>query len=73
MPRGGWRGGGRPPKAEGIKRDLLGCRVLPENKAWLYAERDRTGKSVGEIVDLAIDTLQASPKKQFPDAPVDED
>ncbi len=71
MPRGGWRGGGRPPKTEGVKRTLLGCRVKDDVKNWLYAEKDRTGASVGEIVDLAVTVLQETPARHLPEATVE--
>ena len=63
MPRGGWRGGGRPPKTKGVKRTLLGCRVKDEVRNWLYSEKERTGYSIGELVDLAVETLQKCPEK----------
>ena len=63
MPRGGWRGGGRPKKDEGTVRELLGCRVKSPVKDWLYSEKERTGRSVGEIVDVAVELLQEHPER----------
>lgn len=68
MARGGWRGGGRPPKTAGVKRILLGCRVKEDIRQWLYAEKDRTGQSVGELVDLAVEVLQEHPDRLPPEA-----
>lgn len=66
MSRGGWRGGGRPAKPDSERRKHIGCRIHPDNYAWLESERERTGHSVGEIVDQAIETLQEHPEKQYP-------
>lgn len=66
MARGGWRGGGRPPKTEGEKREHFGCRLAVRSLDWLKAERERTGKSAGEIVDRAIEVLQDTPKWHYP-------
>lgn len=70
MARGGIRpGSGRPFKKADAKRDTLTCRVDPDVRAWLVTEKDRTGKSVGELVDYAVETLQDSPGRRLPDAP----
>lgn len=66
MPRGGWRGGGRPLKDEGVTRENVGCRVKSVNKVWLESEKERTGRSIGEIVDRAVEVLQEHPEKQYP-------
>ena len=68
MPRGGDRGGRRPKLSETEKRRVLNCRVRPDHYEWLVSERERTNKSTGEIVDLALETLKQSPKKQFPNS-----
>lgn len=73
MPRGGNRPGSGRKLKDDAPREVLNCRVRKDTKDWFTSERERTGRSLGELVDLAADTLQASPKKQFPDAPVDED
>ncbi len=69
MPRGGSRkGSGRPLKTAGEKRDVLNCRIKASNKQWLEQERERVDRSIGELVDLAIEVLQTHPKMQFPEA-----
>jgi hypothetical protein len=65
-PRGGWRGGGRPPKEEGQLREHFGCRIKAANLTWLQETRERTVLSAGEIVDLAIELLQAHPEELPP-------
>lgn len=66
MTRGGWRGGTRPRKPDSERRVPVGCRVTFANKAWLEAEKDRTGQGIGLIVDSAIELLQGNPEKHFP-------
>ena len=57
-PRGGWRGGGRPPKTEGEKREHFGCRIKASNLAWLNSTKELTEKSTGEIIDFALEALK---------------
>ncbi len=68
MSRGGWRGGGRPSKPVGEKREHIGCRIKADNRSWLLTERERSGHSIGELVDFAVEILQQHPEKFSPNA-----
>ncbi len=60
MPRGGKReGAGRPQKTPGEMRVTLNCRIRESLKDWLSNESERTGKSIGEIIDIAVERLQS--------------
>jgi hypothetical protein len=49
---GGHRpGSGRPEKEPGIKRVRLDTRIHPDTLAMIDAEREKTGKSRGEVID----------------------
>ncbi len=63
-PRGGNRGGGRPPLAtKGQKaRQTLNCRIDADLYDWIKIQSERSGLSVGELTDLAFSTLQAHPE-----------
>lgn len=65
-PRGEKRAGGRPPIAENKKRQNLVCRVAPETKLWLEGQKAETDRSIGELVDRAIEVLQKHPEESFP-------
>lgn len=68
MTRGGKReGAGRPRKSEEA-RVHFGCRLKETNAEWIQAEKERTGKSAGEIADLAIELLQKHPEEAFSQA-----
>lgn len=62
-PRGEKRAGGRPPIAEEMKRQNLVCRVAPETKLWLEEQKSETDKSIGELVDRAVEVLQKHPEE----------
>lgn len=64
MTRGGKReGSGRPLKNANGVRHTLTCRVKESNRLWLYQEKERTGKGVGDLVDLAVEVLQKHPEE----------
>jgi hypothetical protein len=77
MSRGGKReGAGRPTRAnrEGkLPRIVLSCRVESETVAFLRQEEERTNKSIGKLVDLAIGVLKEHPEQLPPDAITDEE
>lgn len=54
MPRGGKREGAGRPKIERARK-TLSCRVKPETLDFLEEEKERTQKSLGEIVDEAVE------------------
>ena len=66
-PRGGKReGAGRPTREDKEGKQpkvILSCRVEQETKDFLQAEEARTGWSIGQVIDLAISTLQEHPEK----------
>lgn len=63
--RGGKRAGsGRPAKKGSTK--IRTVRLKEKNANWLESEAYRTGRGQGDIVDLAIETLQEHPEKHFP-------
>ncbi len=64
-PRGGWRGGGRPAISDDLKRQTLTCRVAPETKVWLENQKAEADKSIGELIDLAVEVLQKHPEEAF--------
>jgi hypothetical protein len=64
-PRGEKKAGGRPAMADELKRQTLTCRVAPETKHWLDTQKEQVGKGIGELVDLAVETLQKHPE-EFP-------
>lgn len=72
-PRGGKReGAGRPTRADKEGKQpkvILSCRVEQETKDFLQAEEERTGWSIGELTDLAIERLQEHPESLPPDRP----
>jgi hypothetical protein len=51
---------GKPPKA------LLGCRVEQSSFDFIQEQKDQSGLSPGEIVDIAIETLKEHPEKHPP-------
>jgi hypothetical protein len=66
MPRGGQRSGsGRPLKTPGEKRAVLNCRIKASNKEWLEQLRERCDKSIGELIDQAVEALKAQPDKDW--------
>lgn len=67
-PRGGDRGGRRPLKTEGDPRLSFTCRIKESNKNWIKSESERTGWSIGELADLAVEILQKHPEELPPDA-----
>lgn len=69
--KGGDRGGRRPLKTEGDPRQPFSCRLRQSNLNWLTQERERTGKSAGEIVDHLIETHR--PEDQLPDKSLEEE
>lgn len=46
----------------------LSCRIKESNKRYLRVENIRTGLSVGQLVDLAIELLKNSPEHHPPEA-----
>ncbi len=71
-PRGGDRGGRRPLKTQGDPRLSFTCRIRESNRNWIKQEAERTGWSVGELTDLAIESLREQPEKLPPDLSTDE-
>lgn len=68
MTRGGARkGAGRRQRTPEEKRHPLNCLVSFQSLAWVQSERERTGYSAGELVDLAIEILQKHPEELPPD------
>jgi len=71
--RGGKRdGAGRPRKDDGLRRHF-GCRLKEDNIEWIQSEKERTGCSIGELVDLAVEVLQKHPEELPPDAVIEAD
>lgn len=66
MTRGGKREGAGRPRKSNEARIHFGCRIKETNAEWIQSEKLRTGKSVGEITDLAIEVLQKHPEESFP-------
>ena len=64
-PRGGDRGGRKPKLSEkGLRsRQSLNCRIDADIFDWIKAQSESTGLSVGELTDLAFETLQEYPEK----------
>lgn len=64
-PRGGWRGGGRPKlENKGLRpRQSLNCRIDADIHDWIKQQSEQTGLSVGELTDLAFESLQEHPEK----------
>lgn len=48
------RGVGRPALPQGEKRVQIAARVAPKTAAWLAQEKDRSGVSLGAILDDAV-------------------
>lgn len=66
--RGGKRkGAGRPRKSD-EPRLHFACRMKESNREWIKAESERTGYSMGELVDVAVEVLQEHPENLPPDA-----
>jgi transposase len=65
-PRGEKKAGGRPPKAPEEQRKQLNTRVAPETLEFLEAEKDRTGVSIGKVVDHIVKTHRT--EDRLPDA-----
>lgn len=55
MPRGGYRGGLRPYKTKNDPRLPLACRVQETNRDWVKAEAKRSGWSIGELTNFALE------------------
>jgi hypothetical protein len=55
-PRGEKGAGGRPTKPVEEQRKKLNTSVAPETIEFLEHEKDRTGKSVGQVVDHLVKT-----------------
>lgn len=73
MTRGGARkGAGRKVASDENKRHPLNCLVAYQTQTWVKSESQRTGYSAGEIVDLAVETLQQNPDRLPPDMQVEE-
>lgn len=65
--RGGKRkGAGRPRKSD-EPRLHFACRMKESNREWIKTESERTGWSMGEIADLAVEVLQKHPDELPPD------
>jgi len=64
VPRGGYRGGVKPKLPNSKKRMHVTCRLKPENKEWIESQKYLSSKSVGEIIDMAIEILKLSPSIQ---------
>jgi|GEM_PF-3185647 len=68
--RGGKREGSGRPKREQREgkppKVVLSCRVEAETVAFLKQEEQRTSKSIGELVDLAIEVLQENSEELPP-------
>lgn len=45
---------GRPALPQGKKRVQIAARVTPETAAWLTHEKDRSGVSLGALLDDAV-------------------
>jgi len=74
MTRGGARkGSGRKAKTQKEKRHPLNCLASYQTVVWINSERERTNKSIGELVDLAVEVLQEHPEKLPPDAMTEEE
>jgi hypothetical protein len=67
MPRGGSRGGGRPPRAKTENTALFGCRIKASNLQWLKAEKERSGASYGIIIDYALDRIKDRLYRDYPE------
>jgi len=71
--RGGKRkGAGRPRKSDEARLHFA-CRMKESNRQWIKTESERTGWSMGELADLAIEIAQKYPDKLPPDAEVEEE
>ena len=61
--RGGKRkGAGRPRKSDEARLHFA-CRMKESNRQWIKTESERTGWSMGEIADLAVEVLQKNPEE----------
>ena len=61
--RGGKRkGAGRPRKSDEARLHFA-CRMKESNREWIKTESERTGWSMGEIADLAVEVLQKNPEE----------
>ena len=49
---------GRPSMPVGVKRVLVAAKIKPETRAIMDAEQARTGKSLGVLIDEAIQRRQ---------------
>ena len=49
---------GRPSMPVGIKRVLVAAKIQPETRAIMDAEHERTGKSLGVLIDEAFQRRQ---------------
>ena len=49
---------GRPSMPVGVKRVLVAAKVMPETRAIMDEEHERTGKSLGILLDEAIQRRQ---------------
>jgi hypothetical protein len=59
-------------KTPGEMRNTLTCRIKESNRQWLLSEKERAGKGIGELVDLAVEVLQKHPEELPPDAEMEE-
>lgn len=71
-PRGDKKAGGRPAKPEDEHRKQLNTRIAPETMDLLEAEKERTGKSIGKVVDAMALVYLAHPEEHL-SAPVNEE
>lgn len=51
---------GRPRKEAGSRRVWISARVRPETLAMIDAERERSGRSRGEVLDFFITPAEAN-------------
>lgn len=73
MPKGGAReGAGRPAFPQGTKRPTIAVSVDPATEELLRSERERTGLSLGAIVDAFADAYRAS-ESQLPGRAIPEE
>lgn len=57
MPRGGWRGGGRPKLGEN-KKQSVNIRVTPDDLAWAKQSAQESGLSLSALFALALACLR---------------